>query len=251
MRCVRGSGVILALLACVPAGAAAVREYAVEVSATVMESPPRIDFVWTPDPTATEYLIYKKGADDTAWTGPVAVLGGSASSWSDEAVAVGEAHEYAFRKTRGLIRDTVAVAAGAEVVFQIRDSWGDGICCANGLGFYEVSGCDTTWARGGSFGSAESTTFIVDGPGGPCGSLVVKILLDAFGQETTWDLADGGSGAVLAEGGPYAPPEFGHIFAGIRFPEPDEPGAVLLLVEESLAAALAEEIRRLEIDMVR
>ena len=49
---------------------AGTRDYAVEVSATVQESPPQVDFSWRAEATATEYRIYRKSIDDTLWTGP-------------------------------------------------------------------------------------------------------------------------------------------------------------------------------------
>ena len=231
--------------------AAPVRDYAVEVSATVQESPPCIDFSWTADLSALEYVIYKKSVGDTAWTGPIAILAGVDTSFTDTDVAVGHAYEYSFRKTPGFIADTVAVAAGDSLTFTINDSWGDGICCSNGLGSYTVSGCDVVYTSGGKFRWKKSTSFVVGTPGNPCSELVVAITLDIFGQETTWRLTDGRTGGILAQGGPYAPPEFGHILAGIRAPALEDPGTVLLLVSEPLAGPLAAEIKRLELDMIR
>lgn len=45
--------------------------------------------------------------------------------------------------------------------FTIFDSWGDGICCSNGNGFYELVQGTTVVASGGSFESYESTSFTV------------------------------------------------------------------------------------------
>ena len=128
----------ICLFAALPAGSAT-WDYAVKVSATVEESPPRIDFSWAADTTADEYRIYRKAAGDTAWTGPLDVLGGSAVSWTDTDVDIGDAYEYAFRKAGGPMLDTVLVASGTAVTFTIHDLWGDGICCAVGHGSYSVS----------------------------------------------------------------------------------------------------------------
>jgi hypothetical protein len=229
---------------------AALRDYAVEVSATVQESPPRIDFTWVADETAEEYRIFKKSVDDTEWTGPIAVLDGSATSFSDAGIAVGEAYEYSFRKTPRFIRDTVAVASGTPVTFTIEDTWGDGICCANGLGSFTVTGCEVMYDSGGTFGSSKSTSFTVGTLEAPCSEIVVGITLDIFGQETTWSLVEDASGDTLGRGGPYSAPKYGHIFAGISYPAPESMGTVLLLVDEPVAAPLATEIERLELDLI-
>ena len=229
---------------------AATRDFAVEISATVQESPPRIDFTWPADTSATEYRVFKKAIDDTLWTGPIAVLGGDAVSFTDTDVAVGEAYEYTFRKVEGIISDTVEVASGTPVTFTIKDSWGDGICCDQSLGSYKVTGCGVVYASGGAFTTSEATSFTVGSPEHPCSLLVVGITLDIFGQETTWHLTEDATGDTLARGGPYSPPRFGHILAGIRYEAPEAWGGVLLLVDEPVADSLAAELARLELDLV-
>ncbi|MFZ1948004.1 MAG: hypothetical protein WAW06_10705, partial [bacterium] len=232
-------------------GSSGVRDYAVEASVAAEEAPPRIDFTWRADATASEYRVFKKAVGDTTWGNPVAVLAGTATSFSDEAVAVGEAYEYSFQKTRGIISDTVAVQSGSSVKFSIYDSWGDGICCDYSQGSYRVSGCGVTYASGGAFRTSKTASFVVGTPESPCSLLVVDITLDIFGSETTWDLTDTASGDTLAQGGPYSSPKFGHIFAGIRYPAPDSLGTVLLLVDDAVASPLSAEIARLELDMIR
>jgi hypothetical protein len=227
------------------------RDFAVEVSATVQESPPRIDFSWIADASATEYRIYKKSIDATAWTGPIAVLSGGATSFSDSDVSVGEAYEYSFQKVPGIIIDTVTVVSGDSLTFTINDSWGDGICCANGLGSYKITGCGVVYASGGSFGSSKSKSFVVGSPGDPCNEVVVEITLDIFGEETTWQLIDNETTDTLAEGGPYSSPRFGHIFAGIGYIPPEDWGTVLLLVDEPVADSLVAELDRMELDLIR
>jgi hypothetical protein len=229
---------------------AATRDYAVEVSAAVQESPPEIRFSWTADATANEYRIYRKSIEDTAWTGPLAILGGSATSWTDTDIAVGEAYEYIFKKVECIISDTVSVASGTEVTFTIYDSWGDGICCDMGLGHYEVAACGTVYASGGGFGSSKSTSFTVGSPENPCDEVVVDITLDVFGVETSWELTENATGDTLAQGGPYSSPRFGHILAGIRYQPPEDWDTMLLLVDEAIADSLAFEIQRLEQDMI-
>ena len=238
---------VLALLILgAPALADPVRSYAVEVSARVQASPPRIDFTWTIDLDASEYYVFRKLEPDSVWGPPIAHLDGTATSFADEDVAVGAAYEYSFQKTLGFHAVTVSVAGGTAVTFTIYDQWGDGMCCMHGLGSYEVTGCGTTYASGGAFGSSESTAFTT----GACDELIVAITLDVWGAETSWVLTEDATGATLAQGGPYASPHFGHIFAGIEVPPIEEGGTVLLLIEESLAAPVAYELGRLERDLI-
>lgn len=227
-------------------GMATPPDYAVEVSATVQESPPQIEFSWPADLTADQYYIYRKAQTDTLWGEPLAVLDGSATSYTDMGAVVGEAYEYAFRKTLGFSADTVQVAAGHPLTFTVFDSWGDGMCCQRGIGGYEVSGGGEIYASGGEFGNSESTSFMV-----ACDELIVAVTPDAFPPETTWLLIDDSTGDTLAEGGPYQSPRFGHIFAGIRYPAIEDRGAVLLLVFHEIAAQLDAEIDRFELDLIR
>ena len=229
---------------------ASTRDFAVELSATAQASPPQIDFTWVGDSSAEEYRIYRKAIGDTAWTGPVALLEGSATSWTDTDVAPGDAFEYSFRKVECVILDTLAVGSGTAVTFTIHDTWGDGICCDMGLGHYEVAGCGTVYASGGCFGNTESTSFTVGEGGPPCDSLAVHITLDVFGSETIWELTDDATGDTLAAGGPYSSPRFGSVLAGICYEAPDTWGGVLLLVDASVADSLSSELSRLEVDMV-
>jgi hypothetical protein len=229
----------------------ATRDFAVEVSATVRESPPGIDFSWVADPTAPWYRVFRKPLGDSVWGDPIAALDGSATSFSDTDISIGEAYEYSFRKSVGLISDTVCVASGTAVTFTIKDSWGDGICCAHSAGRYSVSGCGTLYAAGGAFGFSESTPFTVGTPENPCSEVVVDITLDIWGGETSWLLEEDATGDTLAQGGPYSSPRFGHIFAGIRYPAPETWGTVLLVVDDGLVDSLASELERLELDMIR
>ncbi|MBU1948026.1 MAG: hypothetical protein KJ927_04900, partial [Candidatus Eisenbacteria bacterium] len=233
-----------------PAAHAGTREYAVEVSAVVQDSPPRIDLSWPADPTAPEIFIYRRTEGDSSWSAPIAHLDGSATSFTDSDVICGRGYEYAFRKTLGFFSDTIQVPNGSDLTFAIYDAWHDGMCCYHGLGAYEVAGCGVVYAAGGSFGAEEITAFTLGSPEEPCNELIVNVTLDVYGQETTWRLSEEASGAVLAEGGPYAPPHFGHLFAGIKYPAIENRGTILLLVEESLSAPLADRLQRLEMDLI-
>jgi len=68
--------------------------YAVQISATVQTSPPKIRLRWEPDPYgAKSYTVSRKGRNATAW-GPATVLPGTAIGFNDPNVAVGGNYEY-------------------------------------------------------------------------------------------------------------------------------------------------------------
>src|SRR5687768_13477003 len=72
--------------------------YAVQISATVQASPPRIRLQWEPDPYgARSYTVFRKGRNAAAW-GPGRVLPGTATSYTDAAVVLGGAYEYQIAK---------------------------------------------------------------------------------------------------------------------------------------------------------
>ncbi|CAA6806414.1 MAG: T9SS C-terminal target domain-containing protein [uncultured Aureispira sp.] len=56
--------------------------------------------------------------------------------------------------------------------FNIYDTYGDGICCTQGQGYYTLvdDSTGTTLASGGSFTYSETTNFCVGGASNPCGS---------------------------------------------------------------------------------
>ncbi len=241
----------LAVLAAAVPALARPRDYAVEIHASIEEAPPAVHLAWIADPAAQSYWVFKKQLPDTTWREPVAVLPGTATGYSDHEVSLGKSFEYSVRKTLGFVADTVRVPTETPLTFTIRDAWGDGICCEHGLGEYAVTSGGITYAAGGAFGSVEATSFIVETAEQPEVDLVVSITLDLFGQETTWELENDATGTILAAGGPYAPPKFGHILVGLRAPASEEFGTVLLLVEADIATHLGPEIERLELDMIR
>src|SRR5437868_2719267 len=127
-------------------------EYAVELSATVQESPPQISLNWMQDSIAIPqtYTIYRKGLNDTSW-GAGTVLSGASTNFIDSAFNLGTAYEYQVHKiasgyegygylysgidvpmveTRGtvlLIADsTYAADLGTELIRLQQDLTGDG-----------------------------------------------------------------------------------------------------------------------------
>jgi hypothetical protein len=96
-----------------------------------------------------------------------------------------------------------------DYTFTINDAYGDGICCAWGVGSFSIKYAGEDVATGGAFGSSQTVKFGSDcAEGGPCPGgqkpLDVTILTDNYPGETTWSVVDQCNGATVASGGPYA-----------------------------------------------
>jgi subtilisin family serine protease len=84
---------------------------------------------------------------------------------------------------------TVALDA-ADYIFTIFDSYGDGICCAYGSGWYELrNSSGAVLAAGGAFTTQESTPFTISGGGPPPSETVCDDGIDNDGDGDT-DCAD-------------------------------------------------------------
>jgi len=226
-------------------------EYAVMVSATVQENPPQLTFSWPDDLTASWYYVLKKQKGDTSWGDPIAVLDGSVTHFIDTDIDVGEVFEYGFYKTLNRFYDSVLIANGTHVTFTIYDSWSDGMCCHHGLGSYAVAGNSQIYASGGDFGAQESTTFTVDGGGSTTEDLVkISMLLDVYGDETSWEMINDGTGLVILSGGPYESHKYSHTYSGIKVPFIESRGTVLLLVDDFHTPLISQELFRLEVDLI-
>ncbi len=104
-----------------------------------------------------------------------------------------------------LITVDVPVCSTSCYDFTIFDSFGDGICCGFGIGFYNVFYNGKLVCTGGAFGSSETCPDIAcegESCTDPDSIITVEILTDNFGNETTWELVEQGVG-VIASGGPY------------------------------------------------
>jgi hypothetical protein len=76
--------------------------YAVQISATVQDSPPQITLNWEPDQFgANSYTVYRKVKDATSW-GAGTKLPGSTLSFTDPNVTVGSTYEYQIIKAASL-----------------------------------------------------------------------------------------------------------------------------------------------------
>ncbi|MDR2881891.1 MAG: hypothetical protein LBV29_08350 [Azoarcus sp.] len=70
-------------------------EHVLMLSARVSESPARIHLKWPAKPTPVEsYTVYRKNRDATSWGTAIATLNGSAVSYVDKDVVVGQTYEY-------------------------------------------------------------------------------------------------------------------------------------------------------------
>lgn len=84
-------------------------DYTVQVSATAFTTPPQLVFMWLGHSDSQRYTVYRKKKDSNEWGMPYAVLAGSATTYTDTALAVGDAYEYAF--IRSALRDTIPYKA--------------------------------------------------------------------------------------------------------------------------------------------
>ena len=118
--------------------------------------------------TRPQGISHDIGADETAYANTVQLdlmtdNAGNETSWeirdnADQVVASGSG----YANNTQYIED-VNLANG-EYTFTIFDSSGDGICCANGSGYYTLTHLSTNEivAQGDAFGSSESTDFEIN-----------------------------------------------------------------------------------------
>lgn len=87
--------VLLFLLAasCIPNEALDPRAYAVDVQVQT-DSSGRIIFSWPFASKAREYVIRRKSINDQSWQGPIAVLPGNSTGFTDSGTGLGQAYEY-------------------------------------------------------------------------------------------------------------------------------------------------------------
>ncbi|MFK8007396.1 MAG: PKD domain-containing protein [Saprospiraceae bacterium] len=232
-------------------------ERSVQLSATVESDPAKINLTWKADAGASKYIVYRKSLEETTWGNPIANLPGSATSYVDENVVVGEGYEYAFFKEDFAPRvDTICVPSGTQVNFTINDMYGIGLCCSFGLGYYEVKNCGTVQATGDDFGMNDSAVFTTCDDGSGCSDVIITLKTDMFENSTSWILKNNLTNEVYLTSGAVGSfvkprPEYGFIYAGIELPEIEDRGKILLLVENSLTMSLAAEIEELKIDYIK
>ncbi len=232
------------------------RERSVEISATVQESPPQINFNWTIDPNANFYNVYKKTTDSEDWGEPIATLSGTDTAYIDTDIQVGEAFEYAFfKKEFDLVRDTFCIPPDTEVKFSITDMYGIGLCCNFNFGFYRIEACGDIIAEGSDFEWSDEHYFTVCNSGSACTDVVITIAPDIFPNSTSWVLTDNQTNVEIGTSGNVGDfiderPKYGFIYAGIKVPAIENQGKILLLIDDEYSAPLAMEIDRLKNDLI-
>jgi hypothetical protein len=88
-------GLILATM--LSANALTTSDYAVLASAQVKTNPPSVALKWNMDSRATNFVIYRKGLDDSAWN-LITNLPTGSTSFIDTNVLIGEYYEYQITK---------------------------------------------------------------------------------------------------------------------------------------------------------
>lgn len=100
MRRIVVCGLVLSLVLSASVFAAATSDYAVQVSATVQKSPPKITLNWPAIGDATGYSVARKAPGATSW--PASTNIGNVLTYSDTNVAVGQSYEYRVTKVGGV-----------------------------------------------------------------------------------------------------------------------------------------------------
>ncbi len=139
---------------------------------------------------------------------------GAETSWTltDSEDNVIAEDDYISAQSNMMFEYDVCLDECEEYTFTIEDTVGDGICCGFGFGMYAIMEGGDLLASGGEFededvGVIEPTGEECEGGGGDCdegqNELVIDILTDNWGNETTWTLEDE-DGSPVASGGPYS-----------------------------------------------
>ena len=135
--------------------------------------------------------------------------------------------------TREIIKEAICLEKDYKYSFSITDSFGDGMCCFEGEGSYEVKVDDIAIKQGGDFGKSEnfwfkhkqckndsdcddgaySTTYTCDSKAATCiyipkacheyGEMMqINVTTFNFPESATWSIQDD-EGVIQHEGGPY------------------------------------------------
>ena len=220
----------------------------IPLTATTTHAPPSITLHWPADPSVKSYSLYYKAPDTGSWMFGLSLPGGT-TSFTDNGVALGQVWEYMIVDGASYpYEHSVCVPVGTPVTFSISDALQDGLCCTFGDGSWSIWACSEEQARGAAFSGMDEATFTVCGSSG-CSDVAIRIEPDVFVDPIQWELRNAG-GQLLASDGDLPAPRFGVITAGVEVPVDESPGRILLVVEQALAAPLAEELLRLHNDLV-
>ena len=88
---------------------------AVQISATVQASPPRITLAWPTMGSTTGFTIYRKLKSGTSWGSAIATPAANDLSWQDNSVSVGVAYEYRVVRVSNGVSGNGYICTGIEV----------------------------------------------------------------------------------------------------------------------------------------
>lgn len=220
----------------------------VPLTAQADPTTPSITVKWALDTGAPFYKIRRKGLSDQDWQ-ELATLSGGADQYVDTDVAAGDIWEYSVVRSERLpIMDTLCVAPGTNVTFTIHDSFGNGLCCWNSHGFWEVYACGELVASGAQYTFQDQHQFVMCGAAA-CEELVVLIYPDHQFEEISWDVSTD-QGVLLGAGAPEMAPMFGYVLAGVDAPATEQQGTILIIVDQAHEPGLKMELQRLYRDLI-
>lgn len=85
------------------AGAQVSADYAVQLTATVIENPPSITLHWNQYTGATSYVVYRKAAESSSWGASIANLSGDSLEYKDSNVQLDSLYEYSVNRSGNFI----------------------------------------------------------------------------------------------------------------------------------------------------
>jgi hypothetical protein len=220
----------------------------VPVTAQVSSSPPSIHLSWPAEPSAQFHKVRRRAYPGGSWQ-DMALLPGTANGFTDPDVQLGERWEYAVSRSASLAMvDTLCIPPGSNLTFTIHDSGGNGLCCWNSAGSWQLHACGSLIAEGAEYGFQDQHQFIMCGDQ-ECEDLVVRVLPDHDFEEVSWELT-WENGTLIAYANGYMAPQFGYVVSGVEVPALEQRGTLLLLVDQTHAAPLEQELMRLHEDLV-
>jgi hypothetical protein len=87
-------------------------DLAVQLSATVQETPPQIRLTWKKHTDATSYAVYRRLKGSTNWGSPLATMSGADTVYTDNSVSAASAYEYRVAKDGGSLTALGYIYAG-------------------------------------------------------------------------------------------------------------------------------------------
>ena len=84
----------LGVFLCKMAWSQSAADAAVQINASVQNSPPQILLSWSGNSTTVQYQVYRKLKSATLWGSPLASLSGTVNQFSDANVQIGSSYEY-------------------------------------------------------------------------------------------------------------------------------------------------------------